>query len=205
MGAMKTIAPLFLFLVLNAAAADPAKVPAKPGGEAETKAEAWLKELGENGLVLKVKTEGEDATRFVGRPIAGSKNTMFVFTDDDWYITLGFEGAVSEDTPLDTLKEKWSYIALDKVPTPGLKVEGWEIKPRTPVSSLRKASGAVEFLEAGDGRISIRVKTHFFALYGRALGILVPADAPMPPGTYFQIRQNFDLDLSMEVPFAMGK
>ena len=204
---MKSIAAILLLsFTLNSvlvSAEPPLGKPRGPGKEVEAKAAAWLDKLGEDGLVLKVKLEGVDG--FVGRPIAGSKNTMFVFSHDGWYITLGFEGAVSEKTPLETLREKWSYIALDKVPTPGLEQEGWEIKPRTPVSSLRKASGAVEFLEGGDGKISIRVKTHFFALYGRELGILVPADAPTPEGSYFQIRKKFNLDLSMDVPFSMGK
>jgi len=32
--------------------------------------------------------------------------------------------------------------------------------------------------------------------------VLVPADAPSPPGAYFQIRKEFPLDLTLEAPFA---
>ena len=170
----------------------------------QSTAAKWLDGLGEDGLVIKEVRAG-DAKGFAGQPIAGSKNTMFILSDDNWYITLGFEGEVTEDSTVETLRDKWSYIALDKVPTPGLAVDGWEIKPRTPVSSLRKASGAVEFVEAKDGKVTIRVKTSFFALYGRKLGVLVPADAGLPEGTYFQIRKPFKLDLTIEAPFAMKK
>ena len=203
---MKALLFATVLFSASAFATEPAVPPVNPGAdEPEKKAGEWLKGLGEGGLVIKEVREGDGATGFVGRPIAGSKSTMFVLSDDNWYITLGFDGEVSEKSTVETLREKWSYIALDKVPTPGLAVEGWEIKPRTPVSSLRRASGAVEFISGGDGKVAIRVKTNFFALYGRKMGVLVPADAGLPPGTYFQIRKPFNLDLTIEAPFAMGK
>ena len=36
-------------------------------------------------------------------------------------------------------------------------------------------------------RIKLIVKSSFFAIYGRNKGVLVPADAPSPTGSYFQV------------------
>ena len=55
------------------------------------------------------------------------------------------------------------FIALDKVPTPGLEVIGWEIKPMTPVSSFQNG---VEIRSYENGIATISVKTSCFCLYG---------------------------------------
>jgi hypothetical protein len=73
------------------------------------------------------------------------------------------------------------------------------------VSSIRKEAGAVEILKIGDGRITFRVKTHFFAIYGSDPSVLVPADAAAPEGSYFQVRERFNLDLTLDAPFVFGK
>ena len=93
-------------------------------------------------------------------------------------------------------------VALDRIPTPGLDVKGWDIRPRTPVSSFSKG---VEFLSYKDGIVKVRIKTNFFALYGRDPSVLVPADAPSPAGSYFQIRKGFPLDLTLAAPLGMAK
>ena len=202
---MKTTCLIYLATVIAGLAADPLVPQKPPAAQVEAKAAAWIKSLGAKGLVIHENRKQPGEAGFVGSQVAGSQSTMFVFSDDHWSITLGFDSAVDGKTPLATLRQKFSYIALDKVPTPGLKIPGWEIQPLTPISSLRKAEGAVEILAGGDGRISLRVKTHFFALSGRDPGVLVPADAPSPPGSYFQIRERFELDLTLEAPFAMEK
>jgi hypothetical protein len=202
---MKPTCLIYLATAIACVAADPVVPPKQPAAQVEAKAAAWIKSLGKKGLVIhEIRKQPGDAG-FVGRPVTGSQSTMFVFSDNNCLITLGFDGTVDGKTPLENLRQKFSFIALDKVPTPGLEVPGWEIKPLTPISSLRKAEGAVEILAGGDGRISLRVRTHFFALSGRDPGVLVPADAPSPPGSYFQIRERFELDLTLEVPFAIGK
>lgn len=199
---------LILLISVLAVTAAPGPIPGaapsppdKPtAAEAKSTTGAWIKALPKAGLVL---NEKRAESGFVGRPIAGSKNTMFVLSDGPWYITLGFEGAVSADTPLETLREKFSYIALDRVPLPGLDLPGWKVRAQTPMSSIRKKAKAVEILKAGGGKITFRVKTHFFAIYGSDPSVLVPADAPSPAGSYFQIRERFDLDLTIEAPFGL--
>ena len=88
---------------------------------------------------------------------------------------------------------------LNSLPTPGLKLPGWEVRPQTPTSSVKKGG---EILAYGNGKIKLRVRTKFFALYGRDPSVLVPADASAPSGSYFQIRKEFPLDLTLEAPFA---
>ncbi len=96
----------------------------------------------------------------------------------------------------------FTRVALDKLPMAGLDVKGWEIKPQTPVSSFNKG---VEFLSYKDGIVKVRIKTSFYAIYGRNPNVLVPADAPSPKGSYFQIRKGFPLDLTLEAPLGMVK
>ena len=77
-----------------------------------------------------------------------------------------------------------------------------DIKPRTPVSSF---TDGVEFLSYKNGVIKLRIKTHFFAIYGRDPSVRVPADARAPAGSYFQIRRRFPLDLTLEAPLGMAR
>lgn len=191
---MKTAASAILSILL----AGPALAAKPTAGEANARATAWINNFPETGLVLNEQLE---KAGFVGSTIAGSKNTMFVLNDGPWYITLGFTGEVTADTPLASLREQFSYIALDSLPLPGLDLPGWKVRAQTPTSSIRKNAGAVEFLKTGDGRISFRVRTRFFAIYGTDPSVLVPADASAPKGSYFQVREPFDLDLTIEAPF----
>ena len=165
--------------------------------EAETAAKKWLDSLGDKGLVL---TEKAEEPGFVGRKVAGRSSTMFTYRKPGWWITLGFSDVIDADTPLDVVRKRLKYVALDRLPTPGLDVPGWEIWPRTPTSSFRKG---VEIVDFRDGRIQVRIRSGFFALYGRDPSVLVPADAPTPKTAYFMIRRKLSLDLKIEAPLAM--
>ena len=76
-----------------------------------------------------------------------------------------------------------------------------QLPPRTQTSTSSVKKG-VKILAYRDGKIKLRVRTKFFALYGRDPSVVVPADAPAPLGSYFQIRKEFPLDLTLEAPFA---
>ena len=170
---------------------------AASGADAEKAAKAWLDGLGKKGLVL---TETDKKNGFKGRMVGGTGSSMNVFQKKGWYINLMFKGKVTADMDAATLQKKFTRVALDKLPTPGLDVKGWNIKPQTPVSSFNKG---VEFLSYKDGIVKVRIKTNFFAIYGRNPNVLVPADAPSPKGSYFQIRKGFPLDLTLEAPLGM--
>lgn len=180
-----------------ASAADPAAADPATGDAAKKAASSWLEGLGKDGLVI-VETDKENA--FKGRMVGGTGSSMNVFSKPGWYINLGFQGKITADMTAADLQKKFKYVALDKLPTPGLDVTGWNIKPQTPVSSFSKG---VEFLSYKDGVVKLRIKTNFFALYGRNPNVLVPADAPSPAGSYFQIRKNFPLDLTLEARLGM--
>jgi len=176
-----------------------AEVDKKPtGSEAEAAAAKWLDGLGKKGLVLN-ETVDEGGFTVTHANSALGRVTKFNFQQPGWWVSLAFHGELSAKTPTKTLQKKFWYIALDRLPTPGLDLPGWEVRPRTPTSSVQKG---VEILAYGEGKIKLRVRTKFFALYGRDPSVLVPADAPAPPGSYFQIRKEFPLDLTLEAPFA---
>ncbi len=185
---------LLLFISQPASAIVP---PKKPTG-AQATAVKWLDSLGKKGLVLseEVKKGGFVVTH---APSGVGRITKFSFQQEGWWVSFAFKGEHTADTPTKTLQKNFWYVALDRLPTPGLNLPGWDIRPRTPTSSIREG---VEVLAYGDGKIKLRVQTKFFALYGRDPSVLVPADAPSPPGSYFQIRRSFPLDLTIEAPFS---
>ena len=176
-----------------------ARADKKPNGnEAKAAAAKWLDSLDKKGLVLNetVKERGFVVTH---APSALGRVTKFSFQQSGWRVSFAFHGELSAKTPLKTLEKKFWYVALDRLPTPGLDLPGWEVRPQTPTSSLEKG---VQILAYRDGKIKLLVRTKFFALYGRDPAVVVPADAPAPPGSYFQIRREFPLDLTLEAPFA---
>jgi len=172
---------------------------AATAAEAEKATQAWLDGLGKKGLVL---VETDKTNGFKSRMVGGTGNSMNVFRKPGWYINLMFKGRITPDMDAATLQKKFTRVALDKLPTPGLAVKGWDIKPRTPVSSF---TNGVEFVSYKDGIVKVRIKTNFFALYGRDPSVLVPADARSPEGSYFQIRKSFPLDLTLEAPLGVAK
>lgn len=168
------------------------------GDEAEAAAAKWLDGLDKKGLVLNeiVKERGFVVTH---APSALGRVTKFSFQQPGWRLSLAFHGEHTAETPLKTLNEKFWYVALDRLPTPGLELSGWQVWPQTPSSSVKKG---VEILAYRNGKIKLRVRSKFFALYGRDPSVIFPEDAPAPAGSYFQIRKKFPLDLTLEAPFA---
>ena len=119
---------------------------------------------------------------------------LFALTGDGVYIGLGFKVAPTKAMSVAQLQAPFKHVALDRIPVPGVTAKNWQISLRTPRSSF---SEGVK-IEWKDGVIRLRVRTSFFAASGRRTDILVPADAGMPPGTFFQIRQPLDADLTIE-------
>ncbi len=176
------------------ASAEPPKKPSGP--EAKAAAAKWLEGLGDKGLVL-AKSVAKAGFTVRRGPSAVGPVTSLSYEQDGWWVTFTFRGELKTGMTAKELQAQFWHAALDRLPTPGLELPGWEVRPMTPVSSFEKG---VEVLAYGDGKIKLRVKTKFFALYGRDPSVLVPADAPAPDSAYFSIRKEFPLDLSIEAP-----
>ena len=59
-----------------------------------------------------------------------------------WSIRLRFNGELSAQSPRRTVQRLFSYLVLERLPTPGLALSGWEGRPLTPSShSSRDANG----------------------------------------------------------------
>jgi hypothetical protein len=168
---------------------------------ARSKAERWLNALPAEGLVMTLSSTGVNSG-FVdyaaSQPYSGTgPGTLFLYQRGDLLISLGFKTQITTSSPLETLQQQFNYIALDKLVAPNTVAYGWDVYPLTPVSSF---SDGVEITSFNNGQIGLRVKTNFFALYGRRLNISVPADASLPEGTYFEIRKDFPLNLTIDLP-----
>ena len=170
--------------------------------DAQAKATEWLRKLDGN-IILEYKS-AEKIAGFTGAAINGSSDTMYTLNCDGWYVTLGLQGKLQADDTAASLQERLNFIALDKVPTPGLDVKGWEIKPMTGVSSFLDG---VEIRSYENGIATISVKTSCFCLNGAVNKALLgpqPAGARSPDGTYFQLRQEIPLEIVFEAPLSFA-
>jgi hypothetical protein len=168
--------------------------------EAKAAAAMWLDGLDKKGLVLSEKIKGR-GFMVAYSPSGLGRVTKFTLEQSDWWVSLVFRGELTPETPIETLKNNLLYVTLDRLPTPGLDLPGWNIHPQTPISSFKEG---VEILAYRDGKIKLRVRTKFFALYGHDPSIIVPGDAPAPPDSCFEIRNEFPLDLRLEAPFEFN-
>lgn len=180
-----------------AAAADPKLTAA----EAEASAAAWLDRLGDPGLVLDV-TLAEPGFIVRQGDSAIGRITKFELDQEGYRLSFAFRGEHTAATPAATLRAAFWQAVIDRVPTPGLDLPGWETRPLTPVSSFDQG---VELVDLADARARFRVKTEFFAISGRDPTVMVPADAPAPPGSFFQFRRKFPLDLTISAPASFPK
>ncbi len=199
MNVSSSIVLSLIFALGSLAAADGKPVPAASSAEAEEQARAWLDNLGKRGLVVE---EVSKKIAFKRRYNKSVKSTSFQFSQEGWWVSVAFSGEVTAKTSLKELRKRVKYVALDKVPTPGLEIPGWQVKPRTPTSSFKKG---VEIEALKDGVLSLKVKTECFALYGTdpKKMALVPADAGAPKAASFHIRKSFPLELKLSAPLEL--
>ena len=139
--------------------------------DVQAKATEWLRKLDGN-IILDYKT-AEKNEGFIGAAINGSSDTMYTLNCDGWYVTLGLQGQLQADNTAASLQERLKFIALDKVPTPGLEVIGWEIKPMTPVSSFQNGVEIPQLRKRH--RHHHREDQLFLSLWRRQAGITWPA------------------------------
>lgn len=167
---------------------------------AQAKAAEWLQKR--DGKIILAYESAEKTEGFVGAAINGSPDTMYTLNRDGWYVTIGLQGKLQADDTAASLQKRLKFVALDKVPTPGLEVKGWEIKPRTPISSFKDG---VEIRSFENGIATISLKTSCFCLSGAVRQELLgpqPADAGLPEGSYFQLRQAIPLEIVFEAPLG---
>jgi hypothetical protein len=122
----------------------------------------------------------------------GGSSTDFTSRNPQLAIILGFnDEGVTKDSSLDQIRANFNYIALNKLPVPGL--EGvppkWEIYPQTPISSFSEGV-TFENYDTHTQILQFTVQTSFFAIYGRLPQKNPVACAPSPKGTYLQVRED---------------
>jgi hypothetical protein len=120
-------------------------------------------------------------------------------TDDNidvqQYVGIGFsdEDIASGDS-LDKLRSRFNYIALNRLPVPGLQniASNWDIYPQTPLSSFSEGVTFDKY-DSKTQSLYLTVNTRFFAIYGsKHLTGPRMACAPSPPGTYLQVRRDIE-------------
>ena len=187
---MKTLlsSALLLTLFLPARAEAPVTPPA---AEVRKAAQAWIDTLPATGYSATLRA----ADGVSPLPSRAVNDHLFAFTEGPVYIGIGFDIAPKADSTLKELQDNLKHVALDQVPVPGVKAANWETRLMTPVSSFKDG---VTLEKYEKGVLTFRVKTEFFAAYGRRTDLILPADAPSPPDGYFQIRTPIKADLLVE-------
>jgi len=153
--------------------------------------ERWLD--GMSGQVLTAALRAGD--RFRPRRAKRINDRQFAFRGADTYVGVGFSKPPRQDSTLADLQDTFKYVALDKVPVPGIRSSGWEILLRTPRSAVTEGV-TIESWE--DGVLRIRVRTEFHAIWGRRTDMVLPEDAGMPEGTFFNVRSPVKADLVID-------
>ncbi len=153
----------------------------------------WMDEVSRKGSVFQATLRAADGVSPL--PAKAITDRLFALQDGDLSIGIGFSQPPKKDTSLEEMRATLRHIALDRMPVPGVRMEGWETQLQTPRSSFRQG---VSIESWKDGVLRVRVQTQFFAINARRTDILVPADAAMPKASFFQIRRPIRADLRIE-------
>ena len=186
----------FFSMLLAAASCLPAFAEpprAAPHQDVQSAVAAWIDGVTGKGKEYKATLRSRDGVSPL--PSKAINERLFAFHEGDLYVGIGFSKPPKRGSTLPELRATLKHIALDRVPVPGIAAVGWETRLQTPRSSFNEG---VMIESWKDGVIRVRVHTEFFAAYGRRTDILVPADAAMTQGTYFQIRKPIKADLLIE-------
>ena len=149
----------------------------------------WLDRDTEPGNLFRATLHAEDGSPLTARAI---NQRLFLIEDGELSIGIGFREPPRPESSLMELQSTFQHLALDRIPVPGVRAPGWETRLQTPRSSFREG---VTLESWQDGVLRLRVRTTFFAVYGRRTDLEVPADAAMPPGSFFQMRRPIRADM----------
>jgi hypothetical protein len=127
-------------------------------------------------------------------PIEFGKNSPTIFNSKSSQvsISLGFKyGGFTKKTSLDELRSSFNYIALDRLPIPGLDgiPSQWKIYPQTPTSSFSEGVTLQQY-DPNTQILQLTIETQFFAIYGSIPQKHPIAGAAAPKGTYLQVRRD---------------
>lgn len=175
-------------------------------GEAAAQAERFAQE---HRAGWQLHAHEQDATRalqfasFSKRCTSGDRDdkTTLEYVAPGYEIAFGFSCLPGRNTDLAALKDAFSYVALNQLPH-GIKANGWKFVVMTPSSSIDQG---VELLELANGRLSVRITTPLFAVYGESLDRQACpqlADAALPPHCFVNRELGFPLTLNLSVPFS---
>ena len=162
-----------------------------PSADVRSAVEKWINGL--EGKVYEATIRRSDGTSPL--PATQINDRLFAFQEGDVYIGIGFSKTPTKNSSLEDLRAAFQHVALDRIPVPGIRAKNWATQLQTPTSSFKDG---VTLESWKDGVLRLRVKTSFFAASGRRMDVRVPADAPMPQDTYFQIRKSISADLLIE-------
>lgn len=191
------------------------KVKPENADEARAIGQKWLESRKESGMVIVQVFDGKgwvDQRRPARKatnanPPANppaktngqSKIASYQISQDGYWMTLGFSKPIEAATGLGQLRATFQFLAINRVPMGVEFPEGWSVSPRTPTSSFKEG---VEFLDLRQGRLTIRVRTNFYAIYGQDKSLKIPMDVRAPEGSYFSIERDLPLDMTISAPIS---
>ena len=131
--------------------------------------------------------------------------SLFTGSNSQATVSLGFKDEnLKKDSSLDQLRSSFDFIALDRLPVPGLEgvPSQWQIYPQTSTSSFSEGVTLDQY-DAKTQTLQITVKTQFFAIYGTVPQKNPIACSAAPKGTYLQVRRDIEgvIKLSAKLSF----
>ncbi|CAF1158643.1 unnamed protein product [Rotaria sordida] len=124
-------------------------------------------------------------------PFEEHSGALFTANQGQVSVTLGFNDGVTKDSSIEKLRSKFNFIALDRLPVPGLDgvPSKWQIYPQTPVSSFSEGV-TLEQYNSNTQILQLTVETKFFAIYGNIPQVPQIGCGAAPKGTYLQVRRD---------------
>ena len=158
----------------------------------------WLIGMEKEGLQLEyVAEEGEEG--FQGE-VVNANSCIYFLQKSPWYVTVSFKTPLQPEMTLPEIEAAFQYIALDRLPTPGLEAKGWNFRPQVKSASISKG---VTFLAYDKGILKLKVQTECYALFARIPQAPELTDAKAPRDSFFQLHHEYPLQVIMEAPFQL--
>ena len=151
----------------------------------------WVTQL--DGGVYKATIRARDGVSPL--PSREINARLVAFTEGDVYMAVGFSEAPKREASVRELQATLEFVALDRIPVPGVNATAWETRFMTPRSSFKEG---VTFESWKDGVLRLRVQTTFFAASACRTDLVFPMDSPLPAGTCFRITAPIKADLIIE-------
>lgn len=111
-------------------------------------------------------------------------------------LTIGLDNHINANMTADEVQGLINFVSNSGFPIEKLGNDHWHIEASTLRSHLETGFRVTHF---GNGKMTIKISTDFFAVYGLDKRVIPFPDALTPEFAYFQNRQSFRGDITLQI------